>query len=168
MSIKLEIENANSSHAEAIKAIWNPIIRDTLKTFNCMEKTTQDIKDLISDRDKMAFGSLVGIRSGEVVGFASYNQFRPGTGYLKTMEHTIIVDPKTRGQGVGKSLICGLEDYAKGQGVVFFMAGVSEENASAISFHESLGFRIISVLPEVGFKFGKFLNLVLMQKKLIS
>ncbi len=168
MTIKLEIENAGSSHAEAIKAIWNPIIRDTLKTFDGKEKSTQDIKDLILDRDKMGFGNLVAIRSGEVVGFTTYNQFRPGTGYHKTMEHTVIVDPKARGQGVGKSLISALEDYATGRGVIFFMAGVSEENAAAISFHESLGFRIISVLPEVGFKFGKFLNLVLMQKKLIS
>ncbi len=168
MDFDLEIQRANFSHAGPIKRIWNPIIRDTLWTFNSQEKSTEDIKNLILERNKMGFCSLVGISSGKVVGFATYNQFRSGTGYLKTVEHTVLVDQKIRGQGVGKNLIKAIEKYAVSRGVASLMAGVSEENTNGISFHKSLGFQTICVLPEVGFKFGRFLNLVLMQKKLIN
>ena len=116
----------------------------------------------------MDFCSVVGLRSNKVVGFATYDQFRPGTGYLKTMEHTVIIDQQNRGQGVGKNLVKALESHAVNRGIISLIAGVSEENAAGISFHKSLGFQKISVLPKVGFKFGRFLDLVLMQKKLVS
>ncbi len=168
MNTDLEIKKADVSHADSIKRIWNPIIRDTLWTFNSLEKSIKNIEDLIIERDRMDFGSIVALRSNKVVGFATYSQFRPGTGYLKTMEHTVIVDPENRGQGVGKNLVKTLAHHAADRGIISLIAGVSEENAAGIAFHEHLGFQRISVLPQVGFKFGRSLDLVLMQKKLAS
>ena len=67
MNTDLEIKKADVSHADAIKRIWNPIIRDTLWTFNNQEKSIKNIEDLITERDKMDFCSVVGYRLIEIV-----------------------------------------------------------------------------------------------------
>lgn len=164
----LKIEKANPSHAESIMAIWNPIIRETVWTFNGIEKSINDVENMILKREQMGFLSVVCISSGKVIGFASYSQFRMGTGYFKTMEHTVLVDKNSRGSGVGKKLVASLEEYAISNGVFSFIACVSEGNSAGIAFHENIGFRKICVLPNVGFKFEKFLNLVLLQKNLTT
>ena len=71
MNTDLEIKKADVSHADSIKRIWNPIIRDTLWTFNNQEKSIKNIEDLIIERDRMDFGSIVALRSNKVVGFAT-------------------------------------------------------------------------------------------------
>ena len=168
MTIDLEIVKADPTHFKAIADIWNPIIRDTLWTFNDKEKTVSDIENMISERDSLGFLNIVGINKGKVLGFASYTQFRLGTGYKKTMEHTVIIDSSARGIGAGKQLVRALERDARAKKVHSLIAGVSENNSVGLSFHESIGFHRLCVLPDVGFKFGKFLNLVLMQKKIAT
>ena len=168
MTIDLKIVQANSTHFEAIADIWNPIIRDTLWTFNDKEKTVSDIENMILERDGLGFLNIVGTYEGKVIGFASYTQFRSGTGYKKTMEHTVIIDPNARGIGAGRQLVGALERDARVKKVHSLIAGVSENNTVGLSFHKSIGFHKLCVLPDVGFKFGKFLNLVLMQKKIVS
>ena len=166
MSKKFKIEQANSSHFSTIRSIWNPIIRETLWTFNDKEKSIEDIETMILERNNQGHSSIVGINDGKVVGFASYGQFRSGTGYRKTMEHTVIIDKNLRGCGLGRCLVAELEKDAKNKGVHFLIAGVSESNSAGVSFHESIGFEKLCILPNIGFKFGKFLSLILMQKKL--
>ncbi len=161
-----KIEQANPSHFSAVTSIWNPIIRDTLWTFNDKEKSPKDVETMISERNKNGHLSIVGVSDGKVVGFASYTQFRPGTGYKKTMEHTVIIDQKFRGCGLGKRLVAELEKDAVSKEVNCLIAGVSESNPAGLSFHKSIGFNKLCILPNIGFKFGKFLNLILMQKKL--
>ena len=168
MSKDFKIEKATPSHFSAIKGIWNPIIRDTLWTFNDKEKSANDIEAMILERNKLGHLSIVGVSEGKVVGFASYTQFRPGTGYKKTMEHTVIIDQNFRGCGLGRRLVAELEQDAMSKDVHFLIAGVSESNPVGLSFHKSIGFDKLCILPDVGFKFGKFLSLILMKKKLIS
>ncbi|MGP3698611.1 GNAT family N-acetyltransferase [Rhodobacter sp. NSM] len=154
------IRHAVDADAPALLAIWNPIIRDTLVTFNATEKSTDELRSMIADRP--AF--LVADPGEGPVGFATYAQFRGGVGYRHTVEHTIILGPAARGRGFGRALMAALEDHARGSGMHSIFAGVSAANPEGRAFHAALGYAETAVLPQVGYKFGRWLDLVLMQK----
>lgn len=80
------------------------------------------------------------------------------------MEHSIHLEPLARGQGLGRALMQAIETHALARGTHSMIAGVSGENATGIAFHAALGYRTVATLPESGFKFGRWLDLVLMQK----
>ncbi len=155
---------AAAADAGPIAALWNPVIRETAATFTTLEKTPEGLAAEIAARlaDGKAF--LLAEAQGTLLGFATYFQFRAGPGYAHTMEHTIILAPAARGRGVGRALMSGLEDHAQRAGVHALWAGVSAENPAGIAFHSAIGFTTIARLPEVGYKFGRWMDLVLMQK----
>ena len=82
------------------------------------------------------------------------------------MEHSVILAPEGRGRGLGRALMAAIEAHAAGQGAHSMFAGVSAANPDGRAFHARIGYRELAVLPEVGFKFGRWLDLVLMQKML--
>ena len=82
------------------------------------------------------------------------------------MEHTIIVSAEAKGLGVGKNLMDILCAHAKSRDINSMWAGVSALNVEAIKFHEAIDFKIVARLPEVGYKFDSFIDLVLMKKNL--
>jgi phosphinothricin acetyltransferase len=154
------IRAATLSDAEAIGQIQNPIIRDTSITFNSRERTVDEIQEAI--RGLPCF--LVAETRGRLGGFLSYDQFRKGPGYARCMEHTIIVAAEARGQGLGLALIQAAVQHAKANGVGSLWAGVSAENPKGVTFHARNGFTEIAHLPQVGFKFGRWMDLILMRK----
>ncbi len=82
------------------------------------------------------------------------------------MEHTIHVHPETRGRGIGRMLMDAVERHAAAGGAHALFAGVSGENAAGRAFHVRLGYEPVAVLPEVGHKFGRWIDLHLMRKRL--
>ncbi len=151
------------SDIPAILAIWNPIIRDTAITFTSVEKTAADIEALIADRAAAGFPFLIAGPT-EAIGFATCGDFRPGPGYRETAEHTVLLAPAARRQGTGRALMLALEDHARAAGLHCLIGGVSSGNPGGIAFHRAIGFSDTVILPEVGRKFGKRWDLVLMQK----
>jgi len=160
------IRDARAGDVPDILAIWNPLIRDTAVTFTSEEKTSEGLGALIAGRQAAGQGVLVAEAEGAVAGFASYGTFRSGPGYAHTVEHTVILAPSARHRGIGRELMLALETHARDAGHHAMIGGVSGENAAAIAFHRALGYRIVGTLPEVGRKFGRWLDLVLMQKLL--
>lgn len=159
------IRPARPDDAAAIVAFWNPLIRDTLVTFNPMEKTEAEVAESIRAKAEAGHAFLVA-EDGGILGFASYGQFRAGPGYARAMEHTIILAPPAQGRGVGRALMAGIEDHARGRGYHSMIAGVSGGNPAGRAFHAALGYAEVAVVPQVGWKFGQFWDLVLMQKLL--
>jgi phosphinothricin acetyltransferase len=157
------IRRATAQDAEAIAAIWNPYIRDTAVTFNPTEKSASDVALMIADRDRLGHATFVA-EDGAILGFASYAQFRGGAGYRTCMEHSIILAPSARGRGAGRGLMAALLAHAQAGGAHQMIAGVSAENPDGVAFHAALGFAQIARVPEAGHKFGRFIDLVLMQK----
>jgi L-amino acid N-acyltransferase len=155
---------AAARDAAAVAAIWNPVIRDTAATFTTQEKTAEGLAADFVTRAAEGKLFLLAEEGGEVLGFATYFQFRNGPGYARTMEHSIILSPAARGRGVGRALMGALEDHARAGGVHSLWAGVSSENPAGLAFHRAIGFAEIARLPEVGHKFGRWMDLVLMQK----
>ncbi|MDG1802345.1 MAG: GNAT family N-acetyltransferase [Paracoccaceae bacterium] len=160
------IRAASIDDASEICGIWNPIIRDSSVTFNSIEKTPSDVAAMIRDKQGANQRFCVAQLDSAVVGFATYGQFRGGIGYQHTVEHSIILDPAAQGQGVGRLLMDDLFEHARANGMHSMFAGVSGENPAGVAFHAALGFETIGRLPEVGFKFGRWFDLVLMQKRL--
>jgi len=154
-----------ADHA-AILAIWNPIFRDSVATFASVEKTPESLAEYIDGRLARGRAFLVAEVAGRVAGFASYDQFRVGDGYVHAMEHTVILGPEARGLGLGRALMTAVEDHARAGGAHVMMAGISGENTGAVAFHSRLGYREVGRVPEVGRKFGRWFDLVLMQKLL--
>ncbi len=155
---------AGAADHAAIAALWNPLIRETTITFSSEEKTPEALAAMIDARRALGQEFFVAVDGGELVGFATYAQFRGGNGYAHAMEHTIILADGARGRGVGRALMAHLEDHARAGGAHTLFAGVSAENAGAVAFHTALGFRTLARIPEAGRKFGRWLDLILMTK----
>lgn len=148
----------------AIAAIWNPLIRDTAVTFTNVEKTHDGLAATLADKAASGHAFLVAMNGAALVGFATYGPFRTSPGYARTMEHTIILASQARGQGLGRRLMAALEVEARANGIHSLIAGVSGGNPDGRAFHAAIGYDTIAVLPQVGTKFGRWFDLVLMQK----
>ncbi|GKY88336.1 GNAT family N-acetyltransferase [Sinisalibacter aestuarii] len=158
------IVEAGARHASGIAAVWNPVIRDSAITFNAEEKSENELVRLIVTRIDAGHGFFVAEEAGEVLGFATYAQFRGGVGYARAMEHTVILAPEARGKGLGRALMAAVEDHARARGVHSMTGGISGENEAGIAFHAALGYGEVARVPQVGWKFDRWMDLVLMQK----
>lgn len=155
------IRPACAADASPLTALWNPWIETTAITFSTALKTPEGIaSDIVARGD--AF--LVAEDAGRLLGFATFFAFRGGPGYARTKEHTVILAPEARGRGAGRALMTALEEVARSQQVHSLFAGVSAENPAGVAFHAALGFTEAARLPQVGYKFGRWMDLVLMQK----
>lgn len=158
------IRPAEIGDALDISEIWNYYIRETSITFNPSEKAIHGVEAAIEACRLEDRAFLVAQDDLGIFGFATYFQFRGGVGYTKTMEHTILTAPRARRLGVGLTLMSALCDHAKSTGVKSLWACVSADNPAAAEFHERIGFSRIAVLPEVGYKFNRWIDLILLQK----
>lgn len=158
------IRLAGAWDATAIAAIWNPVIRSSTITFNAVEKDPDDLVRFMTARADAGHATFVAETGGEVVGFATYGQFRQGIGYARTMEHTVMLAEGARGLGHGRGLMDAVEAHARDGGAHSMIAGVSATNDDGIAFHAALGYAEIARVPEVGWKNAHWLDLVLMQK----
>ena len=156
------IRPATAEDAHQICTIWNPIIRDTTITFTTDEKTPEDIEKMLLGPDPV----FVAERDEHVLGFTAYGPFRNGPGYKHTKELSINLAPAARGTGIGRKLVTHLEQSARSNQIRPLIAGVSGTNSTAITFHKACGYRHVATIPQVGFKFDTWLDLVLLQKHL--
>lgn len=157
------IRRARPEDAEPLTLILNDVIANTTITFTSDLKTVDYLRDEIAARG--AAFQVVEV-DGVAAGYASYFPFRNGPGYARTKEHSIALAAQARGVGAGRALMTALEDVARKDKVHSLWAGVSAENPVGRAFHAAIGFDEIATLSEVGFKFDRWIDLVLMQKKL--
>ena len=158
------IRPARGTDAPALAALLNHWIVNTAITFNPVPKTEADILAMIADKAAAGHAFLVAEDAGTLIGQASYGQFRGGVGYKTCMEHSISLLPDIPRKGLGRALLTAVEDHARTRGAHQMIAGVSGENAEGQAFHTRMGYTPIATIPEAGFKFGRFIDLVLMQK----
>lgn len=160
------IRPARPDDAAAIAALLEPVVLETAITFLSTPKTPADIQADLAAKEAAGHGMFVAEDNGTLLGMAGYGQFRGGNGYAHAYEHTIVLAPEARGKGLGSTLMQALEDHARASGGHTLWAGVSGENPKGQAFHARLGFETIAVLPEVGRKFDRWMDLVLMRKLL--
>lgn len=158
------IRPARAADAPALAALLNHWIVNTAVTFNPVPKTPDEILAMIASKSAAGHAFLVAEDEGRVIGQASYGQFRGGQGYRTCMEHSISLLPGAPRKGIGRTLLTAIEDHARSQGAHQMIAGVSGENSDGRAFHARMGYRVIATIPEAGFKFGRYMDLVMMQK----
>ncbi|MEP2533462.1 N-acetyltransferase family protein [Shimia sp.] len=164
----MKLRQAIVDDADAITRIWNTEIREGVSTFNKTEKSVSEVLDIIEARGAAV---LVAVdddadNDDQVLGFATWAQFRGSVGYRHTFEHTIYLDHTARGCGLGRDLMQAIENGARRDGVHVLVACIGGENDAAVAFHARMGFEHAGHMPEVGRKFGRWMDLVLMQKLL--
>lgn len=159
------IRPAQPEDAPALVALLNHWILNTAVTFNPVPKTEAEVRAMIAAKAQSGHGFFVTTdATGRLIGQASYGQFRDGAGYRTCMEHSISLLPDAMGRGTGRALLAAVEGHARQAGAHQMIAGVSAENPDGRAFHARLGYRVIATVPQAGFKFDRYIDLVLMQK----
>ncbi|WP_419759823.1 N-acetyltransferase family protein [Acidisoma sp.] len=162
----MDIRNATEADLPAILAITNDAILNTTSSWNVHPTTLEARRQWLAERQAAGLPVLVGVIGGDVAGFGSYGSFRAWDGYRLTVEHSIYVDAAFRRRGVGRLLLAGLIEHATEAGMHVMMGVISADNEISIALHEQFGFTVAGRLAEVGRKFDRWLDLVLMQKML--
>lgn len=107
---------------------------------------------------------LVALREGRLLGYAYAGPYRPRPAYRFTLEDSIYLDPSARGAGVAKPLLAALVEAARAGGYRNLMAVIGDSgNSASVGLHAALGFRHVGTATEIGFKFGRWLDVVTMQ-----
>lgn len=155
-----------SQDCKAILEIINDSILNTFFNYDYHVKTLEEVSRNFDQKLNDNIPILVGEMNGKVVGYATYGKFRAKPGYDRTIEHSIYLDHSAQGKGLGTAMLRQLIYLAKDQGYHVMIAGMDSENHGSYRFHERLGFKEVARLPEVSFKFDKWLTLVFMQLNL--
>jgi phosphinothricin acetyltransferase len=159
----LVIVAAEPDDFAAVLSIYNEVIRTSTAVYT--EEEYDDVRGRAWFDGKRSGGNplLVAREAGEVVGFASFGDFRPWPCYRHSVEHSVHVRADCRGRGIGRALVLALMQLAAAHGKHVMIAGIDAENSVSIGLHQSLGFRSVGRLREVGFKFGRWLDLEFLQ-----
>ena len=160
------VRDARADDAGAISDIWRPIILDTVITFHPHPREAEEVAGLIAGRQAGGQAFLVAEGPDGVLGFGTYAQFRAGLGYARTMEHTVHVAERARGRGVGAALVEALAAHATAAGHRSLIGAVTAQNSGSLAFHRRMGFHEVGRIPEAGWKFGRFHDLVLVRRAL--
>jgi phosphinothricin acetyltransferase len=158
------IRAATCADAATIAAIWNGVIALRHITFTTDRKSPDEVAAMIDARDGAFWVAEV---AGQVAGFATFGAFRSGPGYRHTAEHSVMLAPDARANGLGRALMAALEAGAKARDIHVLVAGISGGNPDAVAFHKRLGFAQSGSIPQAGYKFDRWYDLILMHKVLI-
>ena len=166
MTQALQVEEAHEADLGAILAIYNDVLATSTAIFSHLPITLEERREWWCARAAQRYPVLVARAASGVVGFASFGDFRAWPGYRFTVEHSVHVRADARGRGAGSALMRALLARAAALGKHVMIGGVDAANAASIRFHERLGFVQAGRLPEVGFKFERWLDLVFLQRRI--
>jgi phosphinothricin acetyltransferase len=161
------VRDATPDDLPELTAIYNALLETTTHEWTETLHTVEERTEWLAGKNAAGWPALVAVESGAVIGWATYGDFRDSSrwpGYRFTVEHSIHVREDCWGRGVGRSLIDALIDRARRDGKHVMVAGIDAANTGSIRFHERLGFFEVGRMPEIGEKFGRRLDLVLMQR----
>ena len=157
---------ARSSDLGSLADLLNGEIETGTASWTLTPKTHEEMARWIVERTGAGYPVIVAQEGTRVVGFASYGPFRRGEGYRHTVEHTVYILPEARRQGLAAALMNRLIDQAIADGHHRMIAAISSDQEPSIRMHERMGFRRVGDLPEIGRKFDRWLDLVLMVREL--
>ena len=156
------IRLATPADAQAIADIYNEAIIGTTATFDTEPKTKEDRMEWLQDHQGR-YPVLIAERDGEVIGWAALSRWSERPAYAGTAETSFYVAEKHRGTGIGRLLKKRLIDEARKAGFHTILARIAESSAVSRHLNESLGFVQVGTMREVGFKFGQWLDVEIMQ-----
>jgi phosphinothricin acetyltransferase len=161
----LEIRDATESDLHGIVAIYNEVIANSTAVYTEQPSTLEDRRAWFTGRRQGGFPAIIAADERGVAGFASFGDWRGSwPGYRHTVEHTVHVRADARGGGVGTALMAALFEHGVALGKHVMIGAIDAANDRSISFHARLGFAEVGHFHEVGRKFNRWLDLVLVQR----
>ena len=153
----MNIRKANPNDAEQIAEIYNFYVLNTHHTFETEAITTEEMQKRIGEISNN-YPFLIAEIGGEIFGYAYAALYKPRQAYRFSVEVSVYVKPDAKGKGIGKMLYEKLFDELAKTKTHAIIAGISLPNEASIKLHENFGFEKIAHFREVGFKFGKWID----------
>ena len=159
----LIIREASIDDLSDITEIYNEAINETVATFDTEPKTIEQQKAWFMDHGKRN-PIVVAEDSGDIIGWAALSKWSDRCAYLDAAEISLYVRKDHQGQGIGTKLMKAILDKGQKAGLHTILARIAEGNEISIRLHQAVGFKHIGVMKEVGKKFGRLIDVYLMQK----
>ncbi len=160
----MHIRDATIDDAHGIMVIYNDAVEHTTAIWNETLVDQENRQAWLLERQGRGYPVLVAVDDLDaVLGYASFGDWRAFDGYRYTVEHSVYVRHDRRGGGVGRALMAALIDRARALNKHVMVAAIEAGNRESIALHLKLGFVQTGLMPEVGTKFGRWLNLAYLQ-----
>lgn len=159
----MPIRKAQETDLPIILELMNHAILNTTSIYEYKRRDQKYMEAWFFERQAAKFPVLIYEIDREPVAFGTYGNFRSGSAYRSSVEHSVHVHQDFQGKGIGKKLLLDLIERAKKEGRHAMIAGIDSENEKSLQFHVKMGFQEKGRFPQIAFKFGKWLDLVLMQ-----
>ena len=161
----MKVRLAELDDADPTRAIYNAEVTGSTVTFDLVPRSLEDQQAWIRSHAG-AYPAVVAVEGTEVVGFGSLSPYRSRPAYSTTVEDSVYVRADRRGQGYGKALLAELVELATAHGFHAVMARIVGGHEASIAVHRRCAFDLVGVEREVGRKFGRWLDVVLMERLL--
>ena len=158
----ISVRSATLGDLPAITDIYNEAILTTTATFDTETKTLEQQRAWFAEHSER-YPIVVAEVEGEVRGWASVSPWSDRCAYSFTAEESVYVAEHARGKGIGRLLLAAAIELACGAGLHTLIARIADGNPASFRLHESLGFEKVGIMREVGRKFGKLLDVHILQ-----
>jgi phosphinothricin acetyltransferase len=161
----MQLRLATLDDAEAIRAIYNLEVTTSTATFDLVPRSLEDQRSWLAARSG-AHAAVVATDAGDVLGFGSLSPWRDRPAYATTVEDSVYVHRDHHGKGVGKAILNELLTTGTAHGFHACLARIVGGHEASIALHAACGFEVVGTEREVGRKFGRWLDVVLMERLL--
>jgi len=164
----LTIREATSDDAEAIRLIYNHEVENETSTMDLVPRTLETQREWIAARSG-AFCAVVAVdSSGTVLGFGALSEYKDRSGYRSTVENSVYVRRDVARRGIGKQILLHLLETATVSGFHSVIARIEAQSLASRGLHSSCGFELVGIEKQVARKFGRWLDIAVMQKSLAA
>ena len=162
----MDVRDATEEDLPGILAIYNDVIATSTAIYTESAVTLADRAEWMRARLEQGYPVLVTEDETGITGYGSFGDFRAWPGYRHTVEHSVHVRADRRAHGIGAAIVAELLRRAAAMKKHVMIAGIDADNIASLRLHERLGFEKVAHFREVGWKFGRWLDLVFLQRRL--
>jgi L-amino acid N-acyltransferase YncA len=159
----IQVRKAIEKDLAEMLVIYNDIILNTTAVYDYKPHTIEMRQQWFATKQEQGFPVFVAEENGRLVGFSSIGPFRAWAAYKYSVENSIYVTAAERGKGIGKLLLQPLIDASEELNMHTIIAGIDATNEASIMLHKKFGFEEVAHFKQVGYKFGRWLDLKFLQ-----
>ena len=161
----ITIRAATEADLPGILEIYNDAVLHTTATYDYEPRTLEQRRQWFEDHQRDNYAIFVAVdETGRIVGWSALNPYHTRPGYRFTTENSVYIAADRRGQGIGKQLLEPLIEAARARGLHAIIAAIDATNEASIRLHARYGFEQVGHFKQVGFKFGRWLDVIYMEK----